>query len=74
MEIINKKVIVKLSKEEREHLTATIDLLNEMEEEVPMPCEDNCPFKDQCDRNSDMNCLLRDVKADLIYINNNCDD
>ena len=72
MEILQKAVTIKLSKEEREHLTATLDLLQQMEEEVP--CGDNCPFKEMCDRKSDIFCLIGTVKEDLIYINNNCDN
>ena len=72
MEIINKAVVVKLSKEEREHLIATIDLLDSMEKDVP--CDDGCPFKELCDHKSDIKCLLYEIKKDLIYINNNCED
>lgn len=72
MEIIQKKVTVKLDQEEREHLIATIDLLDTMER--TMPCgEDKCPFQEMCNHKSDTNCFIRTVKQDLIYINNNCD-
>ena len=73
MEILQKAVTVKLSKEEREHLTATIDLLVELESD--MPCGDNaCPFQEMCNHKSDRDCFIRTVKKDLISINNNCSD
>ena len=72
MEIIQRAVAIKLSKEEREHLTATLDLLQQMESY--MPCGDNgCPFKERCDQKNNIDCLLREVKKDLIYINEKCD-
>ena len=72
MEIINKAIAVKLSKEEREHLIATIDLLDEMGK--GMPCGDGCPFKEKCDQKSDYDCFMHEIKKDLEYINNNCTD
>jgi hypothetical protein len=70
MEIIQNKIVVKLDKEERDNLIATIGLLDNMERTVPC---DGCPFQEQCNRESDTNCLIRTIKQDLIYINNNCD-
>ena len=71
MEIIEKKVAVKLGKEERDNLIATIDLLDCMERELP--CGDDCPFQTRCNQESDSKCLCRTVKEHLKYINNNCD-
>ena len=71
MKIIHKKVTVKLDKEERERLIATIDLLSDMEKTIR--CDNDCPFKEQCDQESNINCLLGTVKTGLLYINNNCD-
>lgn len=72
MEIMQKRVTVKLNQEEREHLIATLDLLDSMERNVP--CGDNAyPFQEMCNRKSDRDCFIRTVKQDLIHINNNCD-
>ena len=71
MEIKKERIVVKLDKEEREHLIATIDLFDSMERKVP--CGDNaCPFQEMCNHKSDRDCLIRTIKQDLIYINNNC--
>ena len=73
MEIITKRVTVKLDKEEREHLIATIDLLDHMGREIPCGDNSDCPFKTKCDQESDSKCLLGTIKEYLKYINNNCD-
>ena len=70
MEIIQKKVVVKLDKEERDNLINTITLIEEMRSKVD--CEE-CPFKERCDIISKDECLLYTMARDLKYINNNCD-
>lgn len=71
MEIIQKAITIKLSKEEREHFVATLDLLDEIKKEMP-DC-DGCPFKEKCDLRSETDCFLHEIRSDLLYINNNCD-
>jgi hypothetical protein len=70
MEIIQKKVIFKLNKEERDNLVNTITLLEEMRNSVNC---DECPFKERCDKVSESECLLYTIRRDLTYINNNCE-
>lgn len=70
MEIIQKKVVFKLDKEERDNLVNTITLIEEMRAKVD--CEE-CPFKERCDKVSKDECLLYAMTRDLKYINNNCD-
>ena len=70
MEIIQKKVIFKLDKEERDNLVNTITLLENMRNEVNC---DECPFKERCDKVSESECLLYTLHRDLKYINNNCE-
>lgn len=70
MEIIQKKVIFKLDKEERDNLVNATLLLEEMRSKVDC---DECPFKERCDKISESECLLYTLSRDLKYINNNCD-
>ena len=70
MEVKQAKVVVKLDKEERDHMLNTITLLEDMR--VKMPC-DECPFRERCDQVSDSNCLLYLLSRDLKYINNHCE-
>lgn len=70
MEIIQKKVIFKLDKEERDNLVNATLLLEEMRSKVDC---DECPFKERCDKVSESECLLYTLSRDLKYINNNCD-
>ena len=70
MEIIEKKVVIKLDQEERESLINTITLLEDIRTNIP--CEE-CPFKKRCDMVSQSECLLFLLARDLKYINNLCD-
>lgn len=70
MEIKNKAVAVKISKEERDNMVNTITLLEDMRTE--MPC-DECPFRERCDQVSESECLLYLLSRDLKYINNHCE-
>ena len=70
MEIIEKKVVFKLDKEERDNLINTIALLEAMRSKVDC---DECPFKQRCDNASKDMCLLYELSRDLKYINNNCE-
>lgn len=70
MEIIEKKVVIKLDQEERENFVNTIFLLEEMRSKVNC---DECPFKERCDKLSQSECLLYTLIRDLKYINNLCD-
>jgi hypothetical protein len=70
MEIIEKKIIVKLDKEERDNLVNTIALIEAMRSKVDC---DECPFKERCDHVSKDLCLLYILARDLNYINNNCE-
>jgi hypothetical protein len=69
MEIIQNKVQVKLDKEERDSLIATMGLLEKMVFE--MPCTE-CPFEERCNHRHKDHCLLRTLEEDLRYINNIC--
>ena len=70
MEIIQKKVVIKLDKEERDNLVNVILLLEEMRKKVDC---DECPFKERCDKVSQSECLLYTLIRDLNYINKNCE-
>lgn len=70
MEIIQKKVVVKLNKDERDNLVNTILLLEEVRKQVDC---DECPFKERCDKVSESECLLYTLSRDLNYINKNCE-
>ena len=70
MEIIQKKIIFKLNKEERDNLINATLLLEEMRNTVNC---DECPFKKRCDKISESECLLYTLAKELKYINDNCD-
>ena len=70
MEIIQKKVVVKLNQEERDSLINTTLLLEEMRSKVD--CSE-CPFKERCDKVSQNECLLYVLSRDLNNINKNCE-
>ena len=70
MEIIQKKVVIKLDKEERDNLVNATLLLEEIRNKVD--CSE-CPFKERCDKVSESECLLYTLSRDLKYINNNCE-
>ena len=70
MEIIQRKVGIKLDKEERDNLINTMNLMEEIRSKVD--CEE-CPFKERCDMVSKDECLLYILARDLKYINNDCD-
>ena len=70
MEIMHKKAIIKLDKEERDNLINTTLLLEKMRSEVD--CKE-CPFKERCDNVSKNECLLYALSRDLNYINKNCE-
>jgi hypothetical protein len=72
MEIVEKKIVVKLDKEERDTLISAISLMKTMGDELGNLCS-NCPFKVACDDRSDTICFFDMVADDLKYINNNCD-
>lgn len=72
MEIIEKKIAIKLDKEERESLINTINLLDRMNSRLRANC-DSCPFYEICQKHSDELCFFYMVARDLKYINNNCD-
>ena len=70
MEIIQRKVTIKLDQEERDNLVNATLLLEEMRSKVDC---DECPFKEHCDKVSRDECLLYALSRDLKYINNNCE-
>lgn len=70
MEIIQKKVVVKLDKEERDSLVNAITLIETMRSKVDC---DECPFKQRCDKVSNSECLLYSVEQHIKYINNECE-
>jgi hypothetical protein len=70
MEIIQKRITIKLDKEERDNMIDTISLLEEMRSKVS--CDD-CPFTGACGLVSGDACLLYTLARDLKHINNNCD-
>lgn len=70
MEIIQKKVTIKLDQDERNSFVHTVVLLENMRNQVNC---DECPFKERCDKVSESECLLNTLIRDLKYINNNCD-
>jgi hypothetical protein len=70
MEIIEKKIVFKLDKEERDNLVNATALIEEMRSKVDC---DECPFKQRCDKVSKDMCLLYELSRDLKYINNNCE-
>lgn len=70
MEIIQKKVVIKLDKEERDNLVNTMLLLEKMRSGVD--CVE-CPFKERCDKVSESECLLYTLTQNINYINKNCE-
>lgn len=70
MEIIQRKVTIKLDREERDNLINATLLLEAMRSKVDC---DECPFKEHCDKVCKDECLLYALSRDLKYINNNCD-
>lgn len=73
MEIIEKKVVIKLDKEERDTLISAIKLIERMNSKSSPICGERCPFKTACDERSNSTCYFEMVAQDLKYINNNCD-
>ena len=70
MEIIQKKVVIKLDQEERDSLVNATTLIEEMRAKVDC---DECPFRERCDIISKDECLLYSLAQNIKYINNNCD-
>ena len=73
MEIIQKKVTIKLDQDERDTLIGAIDLIERISNELIPMCGEDCPFKATCDKRSDATCFFNVVAHDLRYINNDCD-
>jgi hypothetical protein len=73
MEIIEKKIVVKLDKEERDTLINAIALIEQIHDACNGKNCSDCPFVERCDEVSDSDCLLYTMTRDLKYINNHCD-
>lgn len=73
MEIIQKKVVIKLDKEERDNLVNTITLMGQIHDACSGKNCSECPFSERCDVVSDIECLLYTLARDLNYINKNCE-
>ena len=73
MEIIEKKIAIKLDQEERDNLINTISLIERIHDACSGKNCSDCPFAERCDDVSNIDCLLYTMTRDLKYINNNCD-